>query len=61
MSTLTQHILEDKRQRRLELAALPFPEKVKIVEQMRETVRRIRRAGVSDSRGRACPGAMPAT
>ena len=43
MSALLQHILEHKRQRRLELAALPFPEKVRIVEQMRDTMTRIRK------------------
>ncbi len=42
MSALMRQIFERKRQRRLELAALPFPEKVRIVEQMRETVTRIR-------------------
>jgi hypothetical protein len=42
MSPLMQELLEHKRQRRRELAALPFPEKVKIVEQMRETTARIR-------------------
>lgn len=42
MSALMRQILEGKRQRRLELAALPFPEKVRIVERMRETMTRIR-------------------
>jgi hypothetical protein len=42
MSALMRHILEHKRQRRRKLAALPFPEKVQIVEQMRDTVTRIR-------------------
>jgi hypothetical protein len=37
LSALLRHILEHKRQRRRELAALPFPEKVRIVEQMRDT------------------------
>lgn len=42
MSPLMRQILENKKQRRLELAALPFPEKVKIVEQMRETMKSLR-------------------
>jgi hypothetical protein len=42
MSPLMRQILAHKRQRRLELAALPFPDKVRIVEQMRETMTRIR-------------------
>jgi len=37
-----QQVLDHKCQRRREPAVLPFPEKVKIVEQMRETVTRIR-------------------
>ena len=37
-----RELLEQKCQRRRALAALPFPEKVKIVEQMRETSARIR-------------------
>jgi hypothetical protein len=36
MSPLTARILEQKRQRRQALAALPFPEKVRIVEKLRE-------------------------
>jgi hypothetical protein len=35
MSDLLQQILEQKRLRRRELAALPFPEKVKVVLRMR--------------------------
>jgi hypothetical protein len=42
MSALMRQIIARKRRRRLELAALPFPEKVRIVEQMRETMTRIR-------------------
>jgi hypothetical protein len=42
VSALLQQVLEPKRQRRRELAALPFPAKVRIVEQMREAVPRIR-------------------
>ena len=36
MTPLTARILEQKRQRRQALAALPFPEKVRIVEKLRE-------------------------
>ena len=42
MSALLQQILAVKRQRRLALAALPFPEKVRIVEQMRQTLTSVR-------------------
>lgn len=53
MSALMRHVLEHTRQRRRELAALPFPEKVQIVELMRDTVTRIRtpaaRGGDRDS------------
>lgn len=35
MTALLQEILNQKRLRRQELAALPFPEKVRIVEKMR--------------------------
>jgi hypothetical protein len=42
MSPLMRELLEQKHQRRRELAALPFPQKVKIVERMRETTTRIR-------------------
>lgn len=38
MSALLQQVLAAKRQRRLALAALPFPEKVRIVEQLRQTL-----------------------
>ncbi len=44
-----REILDHKRQRRRELAALPFPEKVRIVEQMRKTVIGIR-ASTAQSR-----------
>ncbi len=36
-----QQVLEGKRQRHRELAAMPFPEKVKIVERMREAITHI--------------------
>jgi hypothetical protein len=42
MNPLLQEVLESKARRRKELAALPFAEKVRIVEQMRETTRSIR-------------------
>lgn len=41
MSPLTAQILEQKRQRRQTLAALPFPEKVRIVEKLRDASLRI--------------------
>ncbi len=37
-----QQVLTDKRRRRREVAALPFPEKVKIVERMREDLTPLR-------------------
>lgn len=45
MSTLLRQIVEQKRQRRIALAALSYPEKVRIVEQMREAMTHIRAAG----------------
>lgn len=54
MSALLQEILDQKRLRRLDLAALPFPEKVKIVVRMRDALSSIvaTRVGVArqDSR-----------
>ena len=41
MSALMRQVLERKRQRRRELTAMPFPEKVKIVERMREAITHI--------------------
>jgi hypothetical protein len=41
MSPLTSQVLEQKRQRRQALAALPFPEKVRIVEKLRDASKRI--------------------
>ena len=41
MSPLTAQILEQKRQRRQTLAQLPFPEKVRIVEKLRDASLRI--------------------
>ena len=38
MSTLMRQIVDKKRQRRMALAALTFPEKVRIVEQMRASI-----------------------
>ena len=42
MSPLLQQILEAKASRRKRLMALPFPEKVRIVEQLRAAAREIR-------------------
>lgn len=38
MSALMRQVLVHERRRRRELATLPFPEKVKIVERMREAI-----------------------
>ena len=38
MSTLMRQIVDQKRQRRMALSALTFPEKVRIVEQMRVSI-----------------------
>lgn len=40
-SPLTAQILEQKRDRRQLLAQLPFPEKVRIVEKLRDAAKRI--------------------
>lgn len=40
-SSLTAQILEQKRHRRQLLAQLPFPEKVRIVEKLRDAAKRI--------------------
>lgn len=45
MSTLMRQIVDQKRRRRLVLAALTFPEKVRIVEQMRESIASIKTRG----------------
>jgi hypothetical protein len=44
-----KRILDDKERRRRELAALPYPEKVRIVEQLRAVAASIR-ASASKSR-----------
>jgi hypothetical protein len=44
MSPLMQKNLESKSTRRQRLMALPYPEKVRIVEQMRAAAREIRQA-----------------
>jgi hypothetical protein len=44
MSPLLQQILEEKAARRKRLAALPYPDKVRIVEQMRAAARQIQAA-----------------
>lgn len=53
MSPLTARILEQKRQRRQALAALPFPEKVRIVEKLREASLQI--ASVARQQGLSKP------
>jgi hypothetical protein len=42
MSPLMQRTLEEKAARRARLMALPYPEKVRIVEQMRTSFRQIK-------------------
>ena len=44
MSPLMQRTLENKNERRKRLMALPYPEKVRIVEQMRAAAREIQSA-----------------
>jgi hypothetical protein len=45
MSPLMQQTLENKKDRRRRLMALPYPEKVRIVEQMRSAAAEIRNQG----------------
>jgi hypothetical protein len=45
MTPLMQRILESKNERRKRLMALPYPEKVRIVEQMRAASGKIRATG----------------
>ena len=52
MSPLLQRTLEAKADRRKRLAALPYPEKVRIVEQMRAATREIRAAAGREKTGR---------
>ena len=47
MSPLLQRTLESKNERRKRLSALPWPEKVRIVERMRAAAREIRSAEAS--------------
>jgi hypothetical protein len=47
MSALMRQIIEHKRQRRVALAALSYPEKVKIVERMREAIISIKAKGAA--------------
>ena len=58
MTALTQQILEQKRQRRQTLAQLSFPEKVRIVEKLRDASKRMaqagRRQGLPDSHPSIC-------
>ena len=44
MTPLTQQLLAAKQRRREALAKLPYPEKVRMVEQMRDAALRIRAA-----------------
>ncbi|MEI8341972.1 MAG: hypothetical protein WCH43_10615 [Verrucomicrobiota bacterium] len=44
MSPQMRELLEQKQARRVRLAALPYPEKVRIVAQMREAALRIKAA-----------------
>ena len=55
MSALMRQVLEHKRQRRRELAALPFPMKVKIVERMREAIAHINTSSAPVVRHPATP------
>ena len=41
MSPLTRQILKHKQERRRGLAQLPYPEKVRIVEKLRESAKKI--------------------
>ncbi|MDB6137147.1 MAG: hypothetical protein JWO94_219 [Verrucomicrobiaceae bacterium] len=45
MSPLMQRTLEEKNERRKRLMALPYPEKVRIVEKMREAAAATRNVG----------------
>jgi uncharacterized membrane-anchored protein len=45
MTALTQQLLEQKRQRRQTLALLSFPEKVRIVEKLRDASKRMSQVG----------------
>lgn len=44
MTALTQQLLDQKRQRRRALARLSFPEKVRIVEKLRDASKRMAQA-----------------
>jgi len=46
MSPLMLQVLEDKQLRRKTLAALPFPDKVRIVQRMRDDLVALRRSSV---------------
>lgn len=50
MTALTAEILKQKTARRRALAALSFPEKVRIVEKLRDATKRIAKVKVSDVR-----------
>lgn len=49
MTALTQQLLEQKRQRRQTLAQLSYPEKVRIVEKLRDASKRM--AGAAKRQG----------
>ena len=55
MSALMRQVFEPKRRRRRELAALPFPEKVEIVERMREAISHINKSSARVVRQPATP------
>ena len=55
MSPLMTHTLEQKAVRRARLTALPYPEKVRIVAQMRSAALRIRFAAGNLSSGTTPP------
>ena len=55
MSPLMQRTLESKIARRKRLMALPYPEKVRIVEQMREEAGEIRATGWNQQAGKCAP------
>lgn len=49
MSPAMQQTLEQKRARRAQLMALPYPEKVRIVARMRTAARQIKAAVTADA------------
>jgi len=55
MTPLMEQTLEQKRSRRLRLMALPYPEKVRIVERMQAAAREIRSRSGGEEGGRRRP------